>query len=246
VLDVLAGLLGLIDFLRVLGLGAHWNAYPTDQAIPFGFVLLAIGFAFFYSGVMINGKVYMIRNRITGMAGLMVFVTWSLSAVVVIFFFDLLSRGGLVQSPVSPVTYSTAGVTFIAIFVSIFLRNRSRTRPGLVSAFAGTVFGVMVFELPFLFLISPQIGLPLDRALFSESPLFCLVFASYSLLYLSPLAGVSRYTLFSLGAFFVVLSSWFFLTNFAFPSDPLSFVLNSASKVLGFVAALTLFLHQVR
>ncbi len=174
----------------------------------------------------------------------MVFATWSLSAVVVVFFFDLLSRGGLVPSPVSPVTYSAAGVTFIAIFVSVFLRNRSMIRIGFVSAFVGTVFGVMVFELPFLFMISPQIGLPLDRALFSESPLFCLVFASFSLLYLSPLGGVSRYTLFSLGAVFVVLSSWVFLTNFAFPSDPFSFVLNSAAKVLGFISAVTLFLHR--
>ncbi len=91
---------------------------------------------------------------------------------------------------------------------------------------------------------APRLGPSLARALWSESPLFCLVFASYSLSFLSPVASFSRYTLFSLGAVFIALSSWAFLTNFAFPSDPEPFVLNSVSKVLGFVAAFTLFFHK--
>ncbi len=245
--SAIAGLLGLGNLLGVLGLGAHWSAYPGDQAVSLGFVLLAIGLAFIYSGVLVKGRVFRIRQTITGTAGLFIFTTWVLSVVVVFFFFNLLNSGGaLVPSPVSPVTFSTAGVTFVAIVVSIFLRNKGMVRVGILSAFVGTVFGVMVFELPFLFMISPRIGLPLDRALLSESPLFCLVFASYSLLSLSPVAGLSRYTLFSLGGVFVVLSSWAFLTNFAFPSDFASLVLNSASKVLGFVVAFTLFLHKIK
>ena len=115
---------------------------------------------------------------------------------------------------------------------------------GTLGLMCATVVGVMIFELPFLFMISPQIGLPIDRALFSESPLFCLVFASFSLLYLSPLTSVSRLTLFSLGAVLLVLSLWAFLTNFAFPSDPVSFALNSVSKALGFVTAFTMFLRK--
>jgi hypothetical protein len=244
-LGVLVGLLGLWDIPGVLGLGAYWHAYPSDQAIPLGFLLLAIGLAFLYTGVLTGRRVLGIRQKIGGAAGVFVFATWSLSAIVVVFFFDLLhSEGALVPSPVSSVTYSAAGITFIAIFVSIALRNRHRVRVGFISAFVGTVFGVMIFELPFLFIISPQIGLPVDRALFSESPLFCLVFASSSLLFLSPLAKVSKNTLFSAGAVFIALSSWAFITNFSFPSDPTSFVLNSASKVLGFVTAFTLFTHK--
>jgi hypothetical protein len=226
-------------------MGARWSEYPSGQAIWLGLVLLAIGLAFLYSAVRIKDRIYRIRQKMAGFAGLLVFATWLLSVVVVIFFFDLLSSfpgGALVSSPISPVTYAAAGITFIAIFVSVFLRNRGMVRIGLSSAFVGTVVGAMIFELPFLFIISPQIGLPVDRALLGESPLFCLVFASYSLLYLSPLTGVSRYTLFSLGAVFIVFSCWAFLTNFAFPSDPVSFVLNSASKALSFVTAFTLFL----
>ena len=242
-----SGILGSKGPLEILGLGARWSEYPTDQATLLGVALLATGLVLIYIGLRIKNRVYRVRQRVAGPAGLFMLATWSLSAVVVAFFFDLLNSfpgGGLVGSPVSPVTYGTAGVTFFAIFVSIALRNRGMVRVGFVSAFVGTVAGVMIFELPFLFIISPQIGLPLERALFSESPLFCLVFASYALLYLSPLASLSRYTLFSLGAVFIVLSSWAFLTNFAFPSDPVSFVLNSASKVLGFAAAFSLFVQK--
>lgn len=103
----------------------------------------------------------------------------------------------------------------------------------MVSAFVGAVVGVMAFEPSFLFMIAPRLGQSPSRAFWSESPLFCLVFASYALSFLSPLAGVSRCTLFSFGGIFIVFSSWAFLTNFAFPSDPESFVLNSVSKVLG-------------
>ena len=243
--SAIVGLLGLVDFLRVLGLGARWSAYTDDQAVSLGFVLLAFGLACVFSGAMIKGKVFRIRQRITGIAGLLVFATWVFSVFVVFFFFDLLnSGGGLVASPVGPVTYSAAGVTFVAIFVSIFLRNKRMVKAGIMSAFVGTVFGVMVFELPFLFIISPRIGLPLDRALLGESPLFCLVFASYSLIALSPFSGLSRYTLFSLGGVFFVLASWAFMTNFAFPSESTSLVLNSAAKGLGYLVAFTLFLHK--
>jgi hypothetical protein len=242
-----SGVLGSKGPLEVLGLGARWSEYPSDQATRLGLVLLATGLVLVYIGLRIKNRIYRIHQRVAGPASLFMLATWSLSAVVVVFFFDLLNSfpgGGLVGSPVSPVTYGTAGVTFIAILVSITLRNRGMVRVGFLSAFVGTVVGVMIFELPFLFIISPQIGLPLERALFGESPLFCLVFASYSLLYLSPLASLSRYTLFSLGAVFIVLSSWAFLTNFAFPSDPVSFVLNSTSKVLGFATAFSLFVKK--
>lgn len=242
-----SGVLGSKGPFEILGLGARWSEYPSDQATPLGVVLLATGLFLIYIGFMIKNRAYRVRQRVAGPASLFMLATWSLSAVVVALFFTLLNSfpgGGLVGSPVSPVTYGTAGVTFIAIFVFITLRNRGKVRVGFLSAFVGTVVGVMIFELPFLFIISPQIGLPLDRALFGESPLFCLVFASFSLLYLSPLASLSRYTLFSLGAVFIVLSSWAFLTNFAFPSDPVSYLLNSTSKVLGFVAAFSLFLQR--
>jgi hypothetical protein len=231
--------------LEFLGLGAHWTAYPGDQATELGVALLALGLFSMYFGVRIKGRTYRVHQKIGGLAGLLVFVTWMLSAVVVVFFFTLLASSGiLVPSPVSPVTFTTAAITFVVILFSASWRNRANVKVAVLSAFVGTVVGVMVFELPFLFMIAPRLGQSLQQSLWSESPLFCLVFASYSLLFLSPVARFSRYTSFSLGAVLIVFSLWAFLTDFSFPSDSESFVLNSVSKVLGFVSAFTLFFHK--
>src|SRR5712692_922410 len=190
------------------GLGAHWTAYPGDQAVELGVVLLSIGLAFLFFGVRIKDRTYTIHDKIGGLAALFVFATWLLSGLAVVLYFDALgSAGFLVPSPVSPVTYGTAGITFVAILVSAFLRNRE-LRFAFLSAFVGAVVGAMVFELPFLFIISPRIGFSIQQTLLGEAPLFVLVFASYTLLFLSPLAGLSRYTFFSLAAVFIVFSSW--------------------------------------
>jgi hypothetical protein len=74
-------------------------------------------------------------------------------------------------------------------------------------------------------------------------PLFLVEISSFSLLTLSPLARVSRYTLFSLAAVFFVFAIWA-LAGFSHPSSPMPFALNAVSKVLCFVAAVTLFLPR--
>ncbi len=229
-----------------LGSGAYWNAYPSDQATMLGALFLVLGVVFLFLGVRIKKRVFSPHNGIKGLASVFVFVTWALSAVVVFWYFDLLSRmGALVPSPISPITYGTAGITFFAILIFAYLRGRTGVKMAVLGAFVGTVVGVMVFELPFLFAIAPQLGVGnVQLALYAEAPLFCLVFASYSLLFLTPDAGFSRYTFFSIGALFVVFSAWAFFTNFSFPSDQTSFAMNAVSKVLGFVTAFTLFSHK--
>jgi len=62
-----------------------------------------------------------------------------------------------------------------------------------------------------------------------------------SFLTFSPLTRLSRYTLFSLAGFFAVFAVWAAF-GFSYPSDPLDTALNDTSKVVCFVAAVTLFL----
>jgi hypothetical protein len=71
--------------LEFFGLGAHWTAYPADQATELGVVLLALGLVFMYLGVRTKGRTYRVHPKISGLAGLLVFVTWTFSAVVVFF-----------------------------------------------------------------------------------------------------------------------------------------------------------------
>jgi hypothetical protein len=59
----------------------------------------------------------------------------------------------------------------------------------------------------------------------------------------APLTKMSKYTLFSLAAMFLVFAIWA-LFGFSYPSYPIPFALNAVSKILSFVAAVTLFLPQ--
>jgi len=65
--------------------------------------------------------------------------------------------------------------------------------------------------------------------------------STFSLLTLSPLTKLSKYTLFCLAGVFYVFAAWAFL-RFSYPSNLVLLVLNDVSKILSFVTAITLFL----
>jgi len=73
------------NLLEFFGLGAHWTAYPADKATELGTALLALGLVFMYLGVRTKGRTYRVHQKISGLAGLLVFVTWTFSAVAVFF-----------------------------------------------------------------------------------------------------------------------------------------------------------------
>jgi hypothetical protein len=74
-------------------------------------------------------------------------------------------------------------------------------------------------------------------------PLFLVEIISFMMLTLSPLTRLSRYTLYALGAMFLVFAVWA-LFGFSYPSSAIPIALNALSKILSFVAAITLFLPQ--
>jgi hypothetical protein len=74
-------------------------------------------------------------------------------------------------------------------------------------------------------------------------PLFLVEISSFTLLTLSPVMNLSKYTLFSLAAMFFVFAVWA-LFGFSYPSDPIPIALNAVSKILSFVVSITLFLPQ--
>lgn len=54
---------------------------------------------------------------------------------------------------------------------------------------------------------------------------------------------VTRYTLFTIAAFFLVFAAWG-ANGFGYPSDPLDTAFNDVSKVICFIAAITMFLEE--
>jgi hypothetical protein len=147
------------------------------------------------------------------------------------------------SNPITPVTLTGVLVTFIVILV---LSRRHGWKVALGSAIIGALAAPWIFELPFDLIIVGKVYTPLPALSFRGLyflPLFLIEISTYSLLTFSPLVKLSRATLFSLSAMFLVFAIWAAF-GFSYPFTPIPIALNAISKVLCFVAAITLFLPR--
>lgn len=145
--------------------------------------------------------------------------------------------------PISPVTDASAIGTFAII---TYATRKNGLKAALMSALVGTMAAPMIFELPFDLIVvgRPASPVPPNPTLYSLLvllPLIALEVSTFSLLTLSPLMTVSKYTMFCLAGVFFVFALWASV-GFPYPSDPMSIALNAISKVLSFIAAITLFI----
>jgi hypothetical protein len=145
--------------------------------------------------------------------------------------------------PITPVTVVCFGVVWIAIAL---LHSARGWRVALGSAAVGALAAPMIFELPFDLVVMARTYPPilpdpaLYRALFFV-PLFLVEATTLARLTLSPVVRVTRTTLWSFAAMLAVFAVWG-LIGFSYPAAPAPFALNVASKILAFVAALSMFL----
>jgi hypothetical protein len=97
------------------------------------------------------------------------------------------------------VTALSALVTFVLI---AFVTRRHGLKIALASALVGTLAAPMIFELPFDLAVMGRTypPVPTNLTLLFFLPLFLVEISSLSLLTLSPVAKVSKFTLFSLAA----------------------------------------------
>ncbi len=154
-------------------------------------------------------------------------------------------------SPVFPVTATAMVVTFVLIIV-IGARQGFHVRVDFPSALFGALAAPFVFEFPFDLVVATRTfpDIPPDPTLFRVvyfAPLRFVAVSTIALLALSPLVRFTRSTLWALAAMFVVFALWAALFGFAYPGSgagPLA--MNAISKILAFVATLTVFLPGTR
>jgi len=152
---------------------------------------------------------------------------------------------GSPANPITPVTDTCVAAVFIIILIA---GRASGWRVALAGAAIGAMAAPMIFELPFDLIImartypaiTPDPGL--YRALFF-APLILVEVTTLSLLTLSPLVRVSRAAFFAFAVMLLIYAAWG-LAGFGYPSAPLPFALNVASKIVAFIAALSLFLPR--
>jgi hypothetical protein len=178
-------------------------------------------------------------------------VLWALSLATLIIaiatyvraLFQQYGKMRIPPSPILPITSLSALVTFFSI---AYLTRKHGLKTCLGSGLAGAIAAPMIFELPFDLIVMFRTYPPTPATLYTLLfflPLFLVEVSSIALLTLSPALRVSKYSLFSLAAMFAVFAVWA-LFGFSYPSEPVPFALNAASKILCFVVAITLFLPE--
>jgi hypothetical protein len=151
-------------------------------------------------------------------------------------------------TPADPITPVTAACVVVTFFIILLASRSHGWRVALASAAICVAAAPMIFEFPFDLIVMARTYPPIPpnpalyRILFF-APLFLVEFTTLALLTLSPMLKVSRAAFFSFALMLAVLAIWG-LSGFAYPSAPVPFTLNVLSKILAFVAALSLFLPQ--
>jgi hypothetical protein len=178
--------------------------------------------------------------------GILIVATWIISLAVLLLTEALLraltAQRPSVPSPIEPVTITCGVCCFVAI---AYLTRSHGLNLALGSAFVGTAAAPMIFELPFDLIVMGRGNAPAYITLIFFTPLLLVEISTLSLLQLSPLTKVTRYTAFSLATMFAIWGVWA-LFGFAYPADPVSFTLNSLSKVVSFATAVTLFFNETK
>jgi hypothetical protein len=227
-----------------------WSPYEGSGALLLALALFIIGCVLTYLGLRRHSPIGVAQPG--KVVSALLITMWCLSIVtflnsIVTYMQSLIQQVGPFtppNSPIGPITDLSGLATFIII---AYLSRHHGLKIALGSAIVGTISAPMIFELPYdlvvMWRLYPPISAQLTLLFFL--PLFLVEISSFSLLALSPLTNISKYTMFSLAAMFFVFSIWA-LFGFSYPSSPIPFAFNAASKVLCFATAITLFLPQTK
>jgi hypothetical protein len=225
------------------------SSYVGAEALMLAAVLLIIAAGLAYLGTRLHRPIGV--QRTGRAAGILLVLIWilsylALSTAGLLYYVTAAKQFGNITAPtnpISPITGLLALITFIGI---AFLGRHHGLKAALGSAIVGTIAAPMFFELPFDFITIWKNHPPEPAVLFNMIlffPLLSWEISSFALLTWSPLMRISKYTLWSLSGMFFVFAVWA-LFGFAYPSTPIPLALNVVSKVLSFVAGVTLFLPR--
>ena len=222
----------------VTAIPGSWRLYSFPGSVILAFILLIIGIGFVFLGRMIKTS---IRVPHPGKSfKIVMIVTWVILILGFLFLYFVSEKrtGRAVQNgPIFPITFTCAVVTFAYL---VYISRRDGILNALGNAIAGAAAGPMIFEFPFDWIVIPQVNASLKYLIVFFTPLFVIALVTISLLLLSRRVSITRYSMYALGAMFIVFTVWA-LFGYSYPATPVPFLLNAISKVLGFISVAALF-----
>jgi len=210
-----------------------WRAFSGLGSVVLAAVLLVAA-----AGCVLLGRKNGVRVPRPGRAGKVIIVlAWILSILLVLpLFKEVATRTGqsaFGTGPVLPITLASAVGAFVAV---AYLTRGGGLAPALGNGFAAAVAGPMVFELPFILIITPNVTTKVPHPLLLFTFFLLVILTTLCLPLFSTRFSPNRYSLYLLGAMLAVFGLWALATGYSPPGDPVSFTLNAVSKVLGFAA----------
>lgn len=216
----------------------NWNPFTGDSLVVLTLVMLAIAALLFYGGSRMKKQVRLPMPW--RWLKVVIVLVWILQILILLKVFKHIAtvdpQAG-VTGPVFPITLASALGTFLYVIYSL---RRDGTGTALGGGFLAAVAGPMVFELPFILIVGPGSTTPTDPGATLTVPFFIVLFLTLAMLSFSSRAAITRYSVYALAGMFLVFAFWAAL-GFAYPSDSTLLVLNSISKVLGFVTTAAMF-----
>ncbi len=219
-----------------------WKPYTFPGSVILFFILLIVGIGLIFLGRRLKNKVKVPHpGKVPKIA---MIIVWILLISTYLFLIakamlTKLAAGGAAgqTGPIFPITLACAAATFIYV---AYISRRDGIWAALGNGFVGAAAGPMVFEFPFDMIVIPQIKAPAAFLIAYFGPLDIAVLMTLSLLLLSRRVYITRYSMYALGAMFIVWAVWAWF-GFSYPSTPISFTLNAISKVLSFITVAALF-----
>ncbi len=225
-----------------------WSLYTGSSSILLAVALLIVTGALIYFATRLPHPIAVKRPGKVLSISIVVFWVLCVMAVLVASYIYIVAEyrqeGGhltIAADPISPVTYTSAVVTFIVI---AYLARRIGFWGAFGSAIVGTIAAPMIFELPYDLIIIGRISPPPPGTLLLLiffTPFILVEILSCVMLTFSPVMRLSRYTLLLLAGMFLIFAVWA-MFGFAYPASLLPIALNMISKVLAFATAVSLFL----
>jgi hypothetical protein len=226
-----------------------WRPYAGGGSIVLAAVLLLVTVVLLYVGTQLRDPIEFKRPG-KALGGSVVAI-WFLSLLMflvaaVTYGSALLKQVPDYAPPVNPITPLTDALGLVAFMVIALLSRRAGFWIAFGSAVVGTIAAPMIFELPFDLIVMWRTYAPDPAAQYTLLfflPLFLIEISSFAMVLLSPVVRLSRNTLFALAGMFLVFAVWA-LFGYAYPNPatPIPVALNMVSKVMAFVAAVSLFL----
>jgi hypothetical protein len=229
----------------------EWVPYSGTSAAILGCILLAIAAVLVFLGFKLKEPLG-VKAPGRAVAGVMIAV-WILSILTflinVVVYSILMGQAKFTGTvPPNPITKFTLLFALLSFLMIFFINRKRGWKIALLSAALAAMAGPMIFELPFDLIVMSRTYPPIPpdprvlRALFFF-PLFLVELTTISLMFLSPLFQVTKYTLYCLAGMFFVFAVWGFL-SFSFAYTTGFLVLNVAAKAIAFATVVTLFLPQ--